>query len=67
MVLCHIIASSKADRIHCGGRKLVQITNENAHSLRRKREGTLEFRAVILNFNRGSGFHLVLADLISQT
>jgi hypothetical protein len=81
MVLCHILASSKTDWIHCGGRKLVEIINENVHNflflfcfvwflfvfLIRKRKGTLKFRAVILNFNRDSEFHLVLADLISQT
>lgn len=29
-------------------------------------KGALEFEAVILNFNRDSGFHLMLADLISH-
>lgn len=28
MVLCHLIAPTKADCSHCGGRKLAQI-NEN--------------------------------------
>lgn len=67
MVLCHIIAPSKIDWINCGGRKLVQIINENANFfLIRKKEGALEFQVVILNFNRDSEFYLMLADLISQ-